>query len=308
MYGEDIMKKVKGCEFHFQQSVNKHARKLKSEDIDTFKFKANSLMNASNNHSYQSEYDNLMEFLTTSGERKELIPWLNWWHAQRNNIFRAFTGADKPRANQAEVIHAGWNWFLTLMAAEFDVKDAVYLDCELEYYPNTTQSIGCGPPLFELKERRGKRELDTASKIGEDLLKFGIDKEWEELIPPPKLSRRENLDQRMFLDQKYKSDSEKHIMKVREQIIVNTMNRKCKVSNATSSKVAYDVTISNACSCTCPYHKKNRDNVYCKHMFIVLHVLNGETYSTSLQDRRFGDEDIKNLFQSAGNTVKREFL
>ena len=51
MYGEDILEKVKGCEFHFQQYVNNRAKSL-GVDAEQFKTLSNILLKASTQESY----------------------------------------------------------------------------------------------------------------------------------------------------------------------------------------------------------------------------------------------------------------
>ena len=50
----------------------------------------------------------LGSFLESFPNNKLLRHWLHWWHDRRRNIFRAFTGHDHPRCNQAELVHASW--------------------------------------------------------------------------------------------------------------------------------------------------------------------------------------------------------
>ena len=78
---------------------------------------------------------------------------------RKHNIFRAFTGANCPRMNQAEVVHAAWanrnEAGLSLQqAAEFDTKDSLILEVELKNYEHSANSNGCGPSLVKLGKRK----------------------------------------------------------------------------------------------------------------------------------------------------------
>ena len=46
LYGEEVLEKIKGCEFHFMNSVNKHSRN-RTEKADVFKALAKELLIAS---------------------------------------------------------------------------------------------------------------------------------------------------------------------------------------------------------------------------------------------------------------------
>ena len=130
IYGDDVVEDVIGCEFHFRQSVTERKRKLNDEDGVEFERLAERMLTSATKTAYTAAYDDMTSFVAA---RNDLQPWLNWWHACRSNMFRAFTGQNKPYANQAEVIHASWvnrgEVGLTLReSAERDVTDAMMLE------------------------------------------------------------------------------------------------------------------------------------------------------------------------------------
>ena len=100
MYGEDVMDDVKACEFHYLQSVDKVSKSWSDDDIEVFKGICNNVLKASNKTAYKHEHGRLRDYLK---DRGELQDWVDWWHNRRFVVFRAFTGYDRPRANQAEV-------------------------------------------------------------------------------------------------------------------------------------------------------------------------------------------------------------
>ena len=55
-YGEEILAKIKGCEFHFKDSVNKHAKSFEEEQKLTFKALANELLIALTEEGYRDAY------------------------------------------------------------------------------------------------------------------------------------------------------------------------------------------------------------------------------------------------------------
>ena len=143
IYGETVMDKIKGCEFHYKKSINKYAKELK-DDGENFKEYANDLLTASTPEAYEAGYVAIKAFLLENNERKQKISWLNWWNDRRKNIFRAFTGGyGCPRVNQAEVVHASWTnrgqqGLSLLESAEFDTRDSLLLEGELNQFIHST--------------------------------------------------------------------------------------------------------------------------------------------------------------------------
>ena len=65
IYGEDLVNKIKGCKFHYKESINKKAkqRRKKGDDFKTF-----------------------------ANEWTDIIGWLKWWDERRISIFPTFKG------------------------------------------------------------------------------------------------------------------------------------------------------------------------------------------------------------------------
>ena len=126
IYGEDVMTKIKGCEFHYRQSINRHCNTV-GNDSEKFKNMATEMLVASTPEAYEAAYKTMKDFLSVHENGKQLLHWLKWWNDRRFNIFRAFTGYNCPRSNLAEVIHASWvhrsQQGLTLLeTTEFDIR------------------------------------------------------------------------------------------------------------------------------------------------------------------------------------------
>ena len=133
VYGEDILAKIKGCEFHFKDSVNKHAKCFEEEQKLTFKALANELLIALTEEGYRDAYQEITSFISFNEKSKELLGWLNWWHERRAFIFRAFARLIAPRSNLAEVVHASWKnrnkMGVTLLeSCMFDIRDGLLLE------------------------------------------------------------------------------------------------------------------------------------------------------------------------------------
>ena len=141
VYGDDVVEDIMGCEFHFRQSVSERKRKIGNEDdAEMFQRFAEDMLTASSEAAYMAAYMKMKEFVETKYE--DIGPWLTWWHACRSNMFRAFTGQNKPYANQAEVCHASWvnrgEVGLSLReSAEFDTSDALLLKDKLKKFHQT---------------------------------------------------------------------------------------------------------------------------------------------------------------------------
>ena len=141
IYGDDVVDDVMGCEFHFRESVNERERKLSPNDGLVFKRLADRMLTASSTAAYMAAYDDMDKFVAAPG-REDLKGWLIWWHACRGNMFRAYTGQNKPFSNQAEVIHASWvnrgDVGLTLReSAEFDASDSLLLKDRITKFHQT---------------------------------------------------------------------------------------------------------------------------------------------------------------------------
>ena len=138
VFGKDVLQKVKGCEFHFKVCGHRHARKLRTEDLESrnnLKRLCGALLVAATPAAYNSANENLHMFINkVPGEREQLLAWLKWWDNRRGFLFPAFSpwnGA--PKMNQAEVVHASWahkdGENMTLLdAAECHVRDCVLLE------------------------------------------------------------------------------------------------------------------------------------------------------------------------------------
>ena len=130
IYGEGILARIKGCEFHFKDSVNKQAKFFEEEQKLTFKASASELLIALTEEGYIDAYQEIISFISFNGKSKELLGWLNWFHERRAFIFRPFAKLITPRSNLAEVVHASWKnrdkMGVTLLeSCMFDIRDSL---------------------------------------------------------------------------------------------------------------------------------------------------------------------------------------
>ena len=64
IYGEDILAKIKGCEFDFKGSVNKHANFFEEEQKLTAKVIANELLIDLIEEEYRDTYQEITSFIS----------------------------------------------------------------------------------------------------------------------------------------------------------------------------------------------------------------------------------------------------
>ena len=79
VFGEDALSRIKSCEFHFKDSINKMARKLGQEAGETFKELCQNLLTCSLKETYLEVKKSLEEFINQNSERQFLSSWLSWW-------------------------------------------------------------------------------------------------------------------------------------------------------------------------------------------------------------------------------------
>ena len=171
IYGEDVLEKVKSCEFHFKQAVERKIRGF-GGDKDQFKKLAYGLLYATTPEVYENSLQLFEEFATDA----KLKDWIQWWDVRKEKIFHAFTHFDAPQSNLADVLHAGWKHrdkigVSLLECCYFDVRDFAI------NHDNVRDSCydgGYGPNNKELTTSKQKSEEERVSQLGEDLLDFGV--------------------------------------------------------------------------------------------------------------------------------------
>ena len=161
VFGEDSLSRMKSCEFHFKDSINKMARKLGQEAGETFKELCQNLLTCSLKVTYLKVKKSLEEFTNENSEWQFLSSWLSWWDNRRTFIFGAFAPNNVPRMNQAEVIHAGWahkdpSNLSLLDTAHTDTRDSVLLTVELKSIEQGT-SKGGTPPSYKERKKKLRR-------------------------------------------------------------------------------------------------------------------------------------------------------
>lgn len=176
VFGEDAVSRIKGCEFHFQDSRNRLARKLGDPETgEQFKKLCNMMLYAQTKEAYLEAKTKLENFANITPERLSTISnWLQWWDNRRGFMFNAFAPKGAPRMNLAEVIHAGWahrndpNLSLLEVAHE-DVKDSILLEAELKGFESGIAKGGSGPLFEKRRQRDHQRQINDAAQLGKEI-------------------------------------------------------------------------------------------------------------------------------------------
>ena len=82
IYGEDVLQYIKGCEFHFRDSVNRHANKF-GDESETFKKYALQLLMSSTPEAYEISCQQLKSFINTTTNTETCHHWLNWRNSRK---------------------------------------------------------------------------------------------------------------------------------------------------------------------------------------------------------------------------------
>ena len=165
--GDEALSRIKSCEFHFKESINKMARKLGQDAGETFKELCLNLLTCNLKETYLEVKKSLEE-----SERQFLSSWLSWWD-NRTFIFGAFAPTNTPRMTQAEVIHAGWahkdlSNLSLLDAAHTDTRNSVLLAVELKSIQQGISKGGTGPSYEERKTKLHRRELERQPNLAKN--------------------------------------------------------------------------------------------------------------------------------------------
>ena len=95
IYGEDILEKVKGCEFHFRDSINRKTSTL-GEYSSKLKEISLSMLTSTTPEAYINALKNMQDFISKDEKLADLQHWFNWWDNRRELIFKAFTSKVTP--------------------------------------------------------------------------------------------------------------------------------------------------------------------------------------------------------------------
>ena len=178
VYGDNVISRVVSCEFHYKQSIQRHARRL-GANADDFISNATALLTALTHQEFQTAYKRMIDFVK---DHPDLSRWLAWWYDRRTHIFRAYKPSSAPTSNLAEVGHAkltsvGRPYMSLLESAREDVVCAIRQETEINLFGSGQSKGGKGLNFnkrkalkFEAEMKQAKafcKELDNAVDVGE---------------------------------------------------------------------------------------------------------------------------------------------
>ena len=137
VFGPKEVDKMKGCEWHFTESIRKKKAGMDLDIGSTFEKYAKAMLNSASPVSYDVAYQAMFTLLSTTPEIISCLDWLEYWHRRRGFMFRAFSSIDAPNSNLAEVVHAGWKNSaeikLSILAATYyDLKASLIFNQEMQ--------------------------------------------------------------------------------------------------------------------------------------------------------------------------------
>ena len=107
VYGHETLIKINGCEFHYNQSVQRQIKQLEEPQPSNFHNFIKQLLHATTTAAYAHTFGEMKEYIM-SNDLNDQMTWLNWWDKRKYSMFKAFISIDGPSSNLAEVVHAGW--------------------------------------------------------------------------------------------------------------------------------------------------------------------------------------------------------
>lgn len=172
VFGNDAVNRTVSCEFHYRQSVHRHARTLgDSVAADEFVILADAMLMALGVNDFNEACAKMSSF---TSEHSSLADWYKWWYTRRTHIFRAFKPVNAPASNLAEVGHAklqsvGRPYMSLLEAAREDVASAIRQDTEIKLFENGLPTGGRGASDNKRKVSMYKQQLKRAAAYAADL-------------------------------------------------------------------------------------------------------------------------------------------
>ena len=299
VFGQEVLERVKTCEFHFKECQNRQARRFHEEVRRKFKSLSTALLAAQSSTSYNKAKENLENFIAEEPERARLTTWLKWWHKRQAFIFPAFQYTQGgPKTNLAEVVHASWvkrdKINLSLLDAAYaDARDNVQLEVEYKAFSEGCSRGGTGPSISDLKNRSTAKELRRGQTLGQELLREDLnnndwtaaqdtstaarpfstphDRHNASVMSGPRPSKEARPGRfrptrsKIFKDRLERAKQEKNFIKIKEMTFA-THPRGLFCTLSTSKYTTYKVFVGKQHSCECQDYAKNQGKEMCKHV------------------------------------------
>ena len=328
VFGEEVLSKIKGCEWHYKDGVNKRAKQLR-DCGGTFKKLAHALLEAETKEGYERAKQILETFISAEKSRAPLQNWLKWWDERRYFAFRAFSDPSAPRSNLAEVIHAGWvhrdsRGLSPLESAYCDTRDSILLESEISLFETGAWKGGHGPNFDQVDARKNSRTEERAATLGAELANLSsmtetqrngcrIDPnaghkppvEDKDTHMPKKRERRTRLKRsKAFIYRLKKAKYEKNNICIKRVISRNSDEHTYEICSSRGDSHFYSVQISTTPSCSCPDFRTMVGKSSCKHiLWILLNAYLVPETSSLLQQMAFLKEELNELLKGLPQTL-----
>jgi hypothetical protein len=179
VFGEDAIKRVVSCEFHFKQSIQRHAKGFGDEEASQLFIaiaeRMLTVMTISAFNIAVSEMERLVD------DHPRIYHWLQWWLDRKTHIFRCYKPLDAPNSNLAEVGHSklkhyGRSRMSLLEAAKMDIIVAVCQEKECTAFDEGLATGGRGADSGQRIRKEHRRSLDQAAAYGLEVVsnEFGV--------------------------------------------------------------------------------------------------------------------------------------
>ena len=191
VFGRGMLDRMVSCEFHYKQSVQRHAKRC-GNSSEEFVRLAVDLLECYTVSDFETACKKMKRFADC---HDEITNWFKWWYDRRTHIFRAFKPAAAPASNLAEVGHSklasvGRCHMSLLEAAREDVASAIRQETEMRLFERGECKGGRGISIAQRKSKAFKSGMKRAKAYSEELEELVNRRGEEEDLPEMYLPKR----------------------------------------------------------------------------------------------------------------------
>jgi len=171
VFGNRGKDKIRTCEFHYVQTVQRHARYLDLVSCEDFKQLADEMLKAPSHTELETVCACMCAFCNDHAEVK---PWFQWWYKRKSHVCRAYKQTETPHSNLAEVGHSKMasvarSHMSLLNAAKDDVVFALRQHKEMTKFIQGGRTGGTGDSIKSRRARRYRKEHKKVAAYAQEL-------------------------------------------------------------------------------------------------------------------------------------------
>jgi hypothetical protein len=164
VFGDAGVARILTCQFHFKQSVGRHAKYLDHAAGFEFKNLTDEMLELSSGLDLDLASEKMSAFCD---EYNQVKAWFGWWYARRWHVCNAFRPIQAPKSNLAEVDRAqtaslGRRYMSLLDAAREDVICASRQERDIKSFVDGQPTGGKGVSVTHKRARQYKAAMKTA--------------------------------------------------------------------------------------------------------------------------------------------------